>query len=57
MLAEQGAMPASRAVDVICQVASALGAAHAQGLVHRAALVTLNADDSRDVVGLMLEVW
>lgn len=29
----------------------------AQALVHRAALVTLNADDFTDVPGLKLEAW
>jgi tRNA(fMet)-specific endonuclease VapC len=29
----------------------------AQALVHRAILVTLNADDFRDVPGLQLEAW
>jgi tRNA(fMet)-specific endonuclease VapC len=29
----------------------------AQALVHRATLVTLNADDFRDVAGLQLETW
>ncbi len=34
-LTEQGALPADRAVSVLRQVASALDAAHAQGIVHR----------------------
>lgn len=29
----------------------------AQALVHRAALVTLNADDFRDIPGLQVEAW
>ncbi|HEU5474662.1 MAG TPA: serine/threonine-protein kinase [Actinophytocola sp.] len=35
MLADRGPMPPSTAVDVISQIASALDAAHAEGLVHR----------------------
>jgi serine/threonine protein kinase len=35
LLAEHGPLPPHRAVDVVSQVASALDAAHAEGMVHR----------------------
>ena len=35
LLAERGPFPPARAVDVVGQVADALDAAHAEGLVHR----------------------